>query len=193
VEEVEMDGLEANGTWRLVPRSQVPSGSTILRNRFVYADKKDKNGNVGGAKARLVAMGNTQVHGDSYFETFASVSNVVVIRMCLSILISNPKCSMYHYDIEQAFTEAPLEETVYMLQPKGREKEGYERFVYLLIKALYGTKQAARAFQKHLRNILGKIGLRPLDSDNGTYYKSVGEEWIIIPTHVDDLFPLSNS
>ena len=34
-EEVEMDGLEANGTWRLVPRSQVLSGSTILRNRFV--------------------------------------------------------------------------------------------------------------------------------------------------------------
>ena len=95
--------------------------------------------------------------------------------------------------LEQAFTEVPLDETVFMLQPKSHVKKNYELYVFRLIKALYGTKQAARAFQRHLRNILAEIGFNPLLSDNGTYYKSVGKEWIIIPTHVDDLFPVSNS
>ena len=52
--------------------------------------------------------------------------------------------------------------------------------------------QAARCFQIYLREILGKVGLKPLPSDSATYFMKEGKKWIFMPTHVDDLFPVSN-
>ena len=190
---LEWEDLEMNNTWEECPRSQVPKGAKILRSRFVYDDKRDSTGKVRGAKARLVAMGNTQVHGDSYWETFASVSNIATFRLALAKINLDSKNTMFHLDIKQAFTQAPLDEEMYMLIPSEFQKKGREWFVLRVKKALYGTKQAARCFQIYLKKILGLMDLKPIASDSATYYLREGDEWIFMPTHVDDLFPCSNS
>ena len=99
---------------------------------------------------------------------------------------------LQHWDVKQAFVNAPLEETVYVHQIKGFEKKGEEGKVLRLRKALYGTRQAGHAWQKYLSGILkGEGGKRNL-KDECVYMFKEGEGVCIIETHVDDLFPLYN-
>ena len=100
--------------------------------------------------------------------------------------------SMQHWDVKQAFVNAPLEEEVYVHQVKGFERPGTLGKVFKLSKALYGTKQAAHAWQKFLSGILVSEGGRRNLKDECIYIFSEGSAICIIGTHVDDLFPLCN-
>ena len=86
---------------------------------------------------------------------------------------------------------ASLDEEIDVLPPEGFS--GPPGCILKLDKALYGLVQAAFAWQKHLAEILIDIGCKPLKTDPATYYLREGDEFIIIPTHVDDLFPTTNS
>ena len=81
---------------------------------------------------------------------------------------------------------------VYCRQVPGFEKSGHEKHVLLLKKALYGTKQAANAWQKFLAEILLSIGGRKHPKDESVYLFREGEGFLFLGTHVDDLFPLFN-
>ena len=61
-----------------------------------------------------------------------------------------------------------------------------------LKKALYGTKQAANAWQKFLSEILVREGGKRNLKDECVYMFHEGEGTCMIGTHVDDLFPLYN-
>ena len=124
---VEMESLRKNGTWRLIPRSEVPRGVNVLRDRWAYSDKLG----LGGAanekfKARLTCMGCFQRAGVDYTETYASVMNTRTFRMILQLYNSNAEHHMVHWDVSTAFIHAPLEEKVYMKQATGHEVEGKE-------------------------------------------------------------------
>ena len=67
--EAEIDALEKNGTWSLVPR---PNGKNIISCKWVLTKKFDSNGKLDRLKARLVARGFTQIHGIDYKDTFAT-------------------------------------------------------------------------------------------------------------------------
>ena len=191
-EQVEMRSHAKNGTWRLVPRSEVPAGCTVLRDRWAYSDKLGPDGNIERFKARLTAMGCFQRPGVDYTETYASVMATRTFRIMLQIYNSDDGYTMLHWDVSTAFVHAPLEERVYMRQASGHECKGKEDHVYLLVKALYGTKQAARAWQLHLRKLLVQAGCAPLQSDPATYVRRHGGDHLMIGTHVDDLFVLFN-
>ena len=108
--------------------------------------------------------------------------------MLLQLYNSQEENSMVHWDVSTAFIHAPLEEKVYMKQASGHEVKGKESYVYLLVRALYGTKQAANAWQKHLRGLLSHVGFLSLAVDPATYYRRKGAAFAYIGTHVDDLF-----
>ena len=79
-----------------------------------------------------------------------------------------------------------------MHQIRGFEREGKEGKILKLNKALYGTKQAAHAWQKYLSSILVSLGGRRNLKDECIYIFRDGGGVCIIGTHVDDLFPLCN-
>src|SRR6185437_11526887 len=158
--EEEIKGLEDNGTWSLVPISSVPRGKNILRGKFVFDDKRDDTGKIVRFKARFVAMGFTQRYGEDYFETYASVVATKSLRTMLSILNEDPTHTMEHWDVKLAFTQARVEEELYMFQPEGFEKvvengsvsgpgptPKPQKFVCRLHKSLYGLKQSACNWQ----------------------------------------------
>ena len=95
-------------------------------------------------------MWNEQKEGIDFFETYASVVNTKSFRIMLVIYNNNKDMSLQHWDVKQAFVNAPLEEEVYVHQIKGFERPGQENKIFRLIKALYGTKQAANVWQKFL-------------------------------------------
>ena len=81
-------------------------------------------------------------------------------------------------------------ERVYVKQASGHEVKDKEDYVYLLQKALYGTKQAAHAWQQHLKQLLKEQNFSSLILDPATYVKRAKDEYVIVGTHVDDLFVL---
>ena len=96
--------------------------------------------------------------------------------------------SMEHWDVSTAFIHAPLKEQVWMRQASGHEVKGKKSWVCLLLKALYGT-----AWQQHLKQLMLKEGFTSLILDPATYIKRQGNAFVIVGTHVDDLFVVSNS
>ena len=155
-----MSQLEKNETWHYVDRSSLPKGVNILRSKFVFDIKRDADGNFKKYKARMVAMGFTQVEGVDFFDTYASVMNTKSFRILLAIWNLFSDFGFLHWDVKQAFVNAPLKETVYCHQVPGFEKKGFENKILKLDKALYGTKQAANAWQKFLSEIFLSLGAR---------------------------------
>lgn len=190
---VEMDNHLTNGTWRLVPFSSVPKGKRPIRSKWVYADQTDANGQIIKFKARLTAMGNFQKEGVDFTDTFASVMRTKTFRILLQIYNSLPTNSMEHWDVKAAFLNAPLEEEVYLYQPEGHVIPGTEGLVCKLDKAIYGLRQAGRAWMLHFQRLLTGTKFAPLMKDEAVFIAHTPEGgWCIVGTHVDDIFPVFN-
>lgn len=62
----EMQSLEHNGTWDLVP---LPPGKKVVGCRWVYAIKVGPNGQIDHPKARLLAKGDLEPFGMALYCT----------------------------------------------------------------------------------------------------------------------------
>jgi hypothetical protein len=90
-----------------------------------------------------------------------------------------------------AFTQATLDEDLYMYQPEMFEKDA-ANFVCRLKKSLYGLKQSARNWQQMLIDMFVEIGFMALHADPCIFFLKVDESWCMASTHVDDIFALFN-
>jgi hypothetical protein len=190
---VEISGLEKNQTWEYIDIKTLPRGTNILRSKFVFDIKRGSGGEFLKYKARMVAMGFTQVEGVDYDETFASVMTTKTFRILLAIWNLDPKLNFEHWDVKTAFINAPLKEVVYCRQVPGFERPGCEGKILRLKRALYGTKQAANAWQNFLSSILKSCGGKRHLKDECVYiFRGERGGFVLLSTHVDDLFPLYN-
>ena len=90
---------------------------SLKRNPVVGLDwrirvKKDNLGNWESDKARLIALGYTQVKGVNYFETFYNAINMVAFRMLCAIACAYG-FMLFQADVSTAFLYAPMLEVVY--------------------------------------------------------------------------------
>ena len=74
--EEEMNALEKNETWELVP---LPLGKKTIRCRWIFTVKNNSDGSVNRYKVRMVAKGYTQTYDIDYDETFAPVAKINTI------------------------------------------------------------------------------------------------------------------
>ncbi len=138
--EAEFNGCVAAKTWKVIPRSSLPSGTNILRVKWVYKMKPDETGVIVKYKSRITPKGFMQKYGQDYFEVFANTGKYKTLRVALSIAATQDY-ELRQLDVPQAFTQAELEEDVYMELPEGFEQPG---MVCHLKKSLYGLKQSPR-------------------------------------------------
>lgn len=94
---------------------------------------------------------------------------------------------MHHLDVKTAFLNGEIEEEVYVTQPEGFVRKGREQMVYKLIKALYGLRQAPRAWYAKLNKCLEELGFTRCPYEHDVYTKRIGEETLIVAVYVDDL------
>lgn len=66
----EVTALEENGTWTI---EDLPPGKKAIGSKWVYKIKHNADGTIERYKPRLVALGNKQIEGVDYGETFAPV------------------------------------------------------------------------------------------------------------------------
>jgi hypothetical protein len=134
--------------------------------------------------------GFTMVKGIDFHETFAPVAKLVTIRLALSIS-NHHGLNIHQFDIKSAFVNAYMDEETYMEQPPGFEKQpdnfqGAGKIVCKLIKALYGTKQAARLWNIMWHETLVKLGFTQSIWDRCLYIKGNLEKrdvhWILVWT-----------
>ncbi|KAF0905494.1 hypothetical protein E2562_004459 [Oryza meyeriana var. granulata] len=140
----------SNQTWRLVP---LPPGHRPIGLKWVYKVKKNAAGEVIKHKARLVAKGYVQQPGVDFDEVFAPVARIESVRLLLA-LAAQEGWSVHHMDVKSAFLNGELIEEVYVRQPPGFTVAGHEDKVLRLDKALYGLRQAPRAWNAKLDETL---------------------------------------
>ena len=179
----ELDAIEKNNTWLL---TDLPEGHKAIDLKWVFKVKKDANGEIVKHKARLVAKGYVQKHGIDYEEVFAPVTRLETVRLLLALAAKN-SWEVHHLDVKSAFLNGELQEEVYVTQPKGYVKQGQESKVYRLLKALYGLRQAPRAWYAQLNRCLQKLGFIKCPFEHAVYTRKDGDESLIIGVYVDDL------
>ncbi|GKF08237.1 retrovirus-related pol polyprotein from transposon TNT 1-94 [Tanacetum coccineum] len=116
---------------------------------WVIMNKRDETGIVIKNKARLVAQGYNQQEGIDYDETFAQVARLESIRIFLAFA-TYMNFIVYQMDVKSAFLNGKLKEEGYVKQPSGFESSDFPNHVCKLDKALYGIKQAPRAWYETL-------------------------------------------
>eukprot|EP00253_Pinus_taeda_P029432 PITA_29432 len=183
----ELEQIEKNDTWELVPR---PHDKNIIGTKWIYKNKLNENGEIIRNKARLVCKGYSQQEGIYFEENFAPVAKLEAIRMFLA-LSSFQKFKVYQMDVKSAFLNGDLEEEVYIEQLEGFILGNDGKLVCRLNKALYGLRQAPRAWYYHLEKYLHKRGCSLNSNDESTivhqatYRSMIGSLLYLIGTRPD--------
>lgn len=188
----EYDSFIQNKCWSLV---DLPKGHKAVKCKWIFTKKRGLNNELLRYKARLVAKGFTQRYGVDYYETFSPVVRYSTIRILLA-LAAQYDMVIEHLDVKTAFLNGDLTEIVYMEQPEGFIDRKNREKVYLLHKAIYGLKQAAKAWYEKINNVLvNKLGFRRLSSEQCVYVYNQDGEIVFIALYVDDilLFSIKNS
>nr|GEU93314.1 integrase, catalytic region, zinc finger, CCHC-type, peptidase aspartic, catalytic [Tanacetum cinerariifolium] len=136
--------------WELVPR---PDCVMILALKWIYKVKVDEYGDVLKNRARLVAKGCRQDEGIDFKESFAPVAHIEAIRIIMANAASK-NMTIYQMNVKTIFLNGKLKDEVYVSQPEGFVDPDHPTHVYCLKKAMYGLKQAHRAWYDTLSRFL---------------------------------------
>jgi hypothetical protein len=137
-------------------------------------------------KARLVAIGYSQVEGLDFDETYALIARLESICILLAYATYHG-FKLYRMDMKSAFLNGPIKEEVYVEQPPGFEDSEYPNHVYKLSKALYGLKQAPRAWYECLRDFLITNGFKVGKAGPTLFTKTIAKDLFICQIYVDDI------
>lgn len=183
--EVEFAGCEAQQTWVLVDRTALPKDANIIPVKWVFKIKTNETGAVAKYKARITPKGFKQRHGVDYFEVYASTGMYKTMRVFF-VVVASRSMELRQFDVPQAFTQAPLDEDVYMEMPEGFEVDG---MVCHLKKSLYGLKQSPRNWWLLISAFLvDTLGFTATVSDPCLFWKRTASgQCILLFLFVDDM------
>ena len=102
--------LKKMGTWRLVEK---PKHTIPITNKWVFAKKRNKAGQLTKYKARLVAKGCVQCPSYNYTETHSPVVCLEIICLLLAI-IATKGLKIHQMDVKRAYLNGTLDKRVYM-------------------------------------------------------------------------------
>ena len=134
----------------------------------------------------MVAKGFTQTPGLNFKETLAPVVKPQTIEVVLTLALAQG-WSLHQMDVNNAFLQGKLAEDVYMQQPPGFLHSEFPQHVCKLKKAIYGLRQAPRAWHDSLKAFVLSVGFQISLSDSSLfiYNKHGVQDFLLV--YVDDL------
>nr|GEW65679.1 retrovirus-related Pol polyprotein from transposon TNT 1-94 [Tanacetum cinerariifolium] len=130
-----------------------PDKVMVITSKWIYKVKLDELGGILKNKARLVAHGYRQEEGIGFEVSFALVARLEAISIFLAYA-AHKNMVVYQMNVKTAFLNGNLREEVYVSQPDGFVDPDNLNHVYKLKKALFGLKQAPRAWYDMLSSFL---------------------------------------
>jgi len=101
----EIQTLEDNHTWTVCP---LPTNKKALGCKWIYKIKYHSDGTIEQFKARPVILGNHQVEGIDYIETFAPVAKLVIVQIVLAVVAAKG-WDLHQMDVHNAFLHGELQ------------------------------------------------------------------------------------
>ncbi len=98
------------GTWRLVEK---PKHAIPIANKWVFAKKRNKAGQLTKYKARLMAKGCAQRPSYDYAKMHSPVICLETIRLLL-VIAATKGLKIHQMDVKGAYLNRTLDERVYM-------------------------------------------------------------------------------
>ena len=174
------------GVWRKTDRKKIPNNRRLIGNKWVFKIKRD-----GTYRARLIALGSSQIPGVDYTDNFARVAHDVSFRIAL-VRMMVEKLDSLVMDVETAFLYGDIEEEIFMKSPVGMEEidpGSSAEDCYQLKKGIYGLCQAARQFWKKFVDTIKKesFGFQVSPADPCMLFKENELGICIIIMYVDDM------
>ena len=182
----EIRSMIERGVWRKIDRKKIPSNRRLIGNKWVFKIKRD-----GTYRARLVALGYSQIPGVDYTDNFAPVTHDVSLRIALARMMVEKQDSLV-MDVETAFLPGDIEEEIFMKSLVGMEAidpGSSPEDCYQLKKGIYGLCQTARQFWKKFVDTIKKepIGFQVSPADPCMLFKENNLGICIIIMYVDDM------
>ena len=141
------------GVWRKIDKAKIPENRRLIGNKWVFKIKRD-----GTYRARLVALGYSQIPVVDYTDNFAPVAHDVSFRIALARMMVEKLDSLV-MDVETAFLYGDIEEEIFMKSPVEMEEidpGSSPEDCYQLKKGIYGLCQAARQFWRKFVDTIKK-------------------------------------
>jgi transposase InsO family protein len=160
-----------------------PSDAKVLPCVWVLKRKRDAQGRIERYKARLCVMGNRQVPGVDFDSVYAPVASATTLRALLAVA-ARDDLEVDQLDVKTAFLYGELDRDVYMSMPPGYAESGK---VFRLRRAVYGLRQAPRAWHDRLSTHLTSLGFKPAASDPSLYVMEAQGERVYLLVYVDDM------
>lgn len=185
----EINAQIRNGTHELVPPRL---DQNIVGCKWIFTIKYLPDGSIDRYKARLVARGFHQQQGKDFTDTFSPVIKSTTVRSVLHLAV-NSDWSIRQIDVNNAFLQGRLSDEVYVTQPPGFVDQDHPHYVCRLKKALYGLRQAPRAWYQELRNYLLTLGFVNSVADTSLFIRRKGSEVLYVLVYVDDMLITGNA
>jgi len=115
----------------------------------------------------------------------------VTIQIILTLALSYG-WKLFQLDVNNAFLNGTLEETVFMIQPPGFEV-AYKSLVCRLNKAIYGLKQAPRKWFGRLKSTLLQFGFVGSKTDSSLFIYRHQVDVVYLLVYVDDIILIGSS
>nr|GEV44234.1 retrovirus-related Pol polyprotein from transposon TNT 1-94 [Tanacetum cinerariifolium] len=145
--------------WELIPS---PDGIKPLTLKWLFKNKHDEENTVIRNKTRLVMRGYRQEEDKGF--------------------------TVYQMDVKTAFLHGSLKEDVYVCQPEGFIDSDYPSHVYKLKKALYGSKQASRAWYDELSTFLLQNGFSKGTIDLTLFTRRFDDDILVVNQSPNGIF-----
>jgi hypothetical protein len=186
--EEEIASIKKLGVFKLVPRSQA-AGRKVMKGKWVLHAKRNAEGVVIRHKSRFVVKGYEAILGVDYKKTASPTMHLETFRI-IAHIAAVFRWELHQVDIVTAFLRGKLEEgeEVYMEQPEGFVAEGFEDYIWMLFKRLYGLPQASRIWNKTMHEGVVSLGFKRVRCEYCLYYRKAPDGIVLTGIHIDDFF-----
>nr|GEW43855.1 retrovirus-related Pol polyprotein from transposon TNT 1-94 [Tanacetum cinerariifolium] len=169
--------------WELIDK---PFGKSVIRLKWLWKNKKDKDQTAIRNKERLVAKGCAPKEGIDFEESFAPVARLEAVWIFFAY-VAHKSFPIHQMDVKTTFLNGSLKEEVYVAQPDGFVDPDHQEKVYRLKKALYGLKQSPRAWYDELSTFLISKYFTKGTIDPTLFTIRYEEDILLVQIYVDDI------